>query len=162
MHRILSWTERTLPGADHAFEVHSRLLMKLHHSLAIISITLSGFFLVGCQSQIPTPTSTPISTPTASSAAVQTNSKLRASYEFTAFKDGQAALELIDSGAKIETKDFGTAGKFITSINGLPGNNEYYWAFYLNGGYAEAGVSQTRLKKGDVIRFVYEAVSPIK
>lgn len=93
---------------------------------------------------------------------VPASEKLKANYEFTATQSGQLAEDLIVAGAKIETKDFGNAGKFVTSINGLAGNNEYYWAFYLNGKYAEAGISQTKLSKGDVIKFVYEAVTTTK
>ncbi|GIK84319.1 MAG: hypothetical protein BroJett025_09410 [Patescibacteria group bacterium] len=80
-------------------------------------------------------------------------------FEFSATQSGQIALELIEANATIETQDFGDAGKFVTSINGLAGNSQNYWAFYLNGEYAEQGVSQTILEKGDTIKFVYEAIS---
>jgi len=85
--------------------------------------------------------------------------KLKADYEFTATQSGQIALELLKSGAEIESTDYGAAGQFVTGINGLKGNNEYYWAFYLNDAYAEQGASQTKLEKGDTIKFVYEAVT---
>ncbi len=80
-------------------------------------------------------------------------------YSFTAAEDEQLALDLIVSQATIETADYGTAGKFVTSINGLAGNNQNYWAFYVNGEYAQKGASQTILKKGDIIKFTYEAVT---
>ncbi len=80
-------------------------------------------------------------------------------FEFSATQSGQIALELLESSAVVETQDFGEAGKFITSINGLAGNNQNYWAFYLNDGYAEQGVSQTILEKGDSIKFIYEAIT---
>jgi hypothetical protein len=103
----------------------------------------------------PTPAATSSATPT--STALNPDKKL-AKYEFIATKDGQNALELIQSQLSVETKDYGEAGKFVTSINGLAGSSEYYWAFYVNGKYAETGASKTTLKKGDTIKFTYEAV----
>ncbi len=80
-------------------------------------------------------------------------------FEFSATQSGQVALELLEANVILETQDFGDAGKFVTSINGLAGNNQNYWAFYLNGKYAEQGVSQTILTEGDSIKFVYEAIT---
>lgn len=85
-------------------------------------------------------------------------------YSFTAAEDGQIALNLAQATSEgtslqIETIDYGTAGKFVSSINGLSGNNQNYWAFYVNGEYAQAGASQTILKKGDIITFTYEEVT---
>jgi len=87
--------------------------------------------------------------------------KLQASYIYIATESGQLALDLIQANAQVETQDYGDAGQFVTSINGLAGNNEYYWAFYVNNDYAQQGASQTVLQAGDVIRFVYEAVQQV-
>ncbi len=104
-------------------------------------------------------TSTPSETSLIESAPVEVDGKKKAEYEFVAAEDDQVALDLIMANAEVETTDYGDAGKFVTSINGLAGDNSYYWAFYLNGEYAEKGASQTILKKGDTIKFVYEAVT---
>lgn len=80
-------------------------------------------------------------------------------FEFTATLSGQIALELLEANATVETQEFGDAGKFVTSINGLVGNNQNYWAFYLNDEYAQQGASQTILEKGDRVKFVYEAIT---
>lgn len=69
----------------------------------------------------------------------------------------QTAFELLQSKAVIEFDEF-DAGVFVTSINGLKSDNAHYWAFYLNDEYAQRGVDQTTLKKGDVIKFVYEDI----
>jgi|GEM_PF-1647881 len=125
--------------------------------VAVLSIVLAG-----CK---PVETTQLSGADNLSPTAVASDSatgKLKANYEFVATESGLVALELLEDSAAIETKDFGTAGKFVTSINGLSGNNEYYWAFYLNSEYAEQGISQTTLNKGDVINFVYEAVSITK
>lgn len=81
------------------------------------------------------------------------------SFEFTATQSGQIALALLEANATVETQEFGDAGKFVTSINGLVGNNQNYWAFYLNDEYAQQGASQTILEEGDKIKFVYEAIT---
>ncbi len=80
-------------------------------------------------------------------------------YEFSATQSGQIALELLEANATVETQEFGDAGKFVTSINGLVGNNQNYWAFYLNDEYAQQGASQTILEEGDRVKFVYEAIT---
>jgi hypothetical protein len=87
------------------------------------------------------------------------NAKLQANYAFTAEEDGVTALDVLSSHTTVETKDYGNAGTFVTKINQLEGNSEYYWAFYVNDKYAEKGASQTILQKGDTIKFVYEAVT---
>lgn len=84
------------------------------------------------------------------------------SYELVATESGTLALDLIESALVVETQDFGDAGKFITSIEGVAADNEHYWAFYLNGEYAQQGISQTKLVKDDVITFVYEAITATK
>lgn len=48
---------------------------------------------------------------------------------------------------------------FVTSINGVAGDNEHYWAFYVNDEFAQQGVSQTVLEGGDVVKFVYEEIN---
>jgi hypothetical protein len=111
------------------------------------------------------PTASPIETgmtasPAATSATPSSTIEVSAEYEFTAEREGQVALDLLSSSVKVETKNYGEAGDFVTSINGLAGDSGHYWAFYVNDKYAEKGVSQTILKKGDRIKFVYEKVSP--
>lgn len=78
--------------------------------------------------------------------------------DLTAQIDGQTALELLETSAKIETEDYGLAGKFVTSINGVESDSKNFWAFYLNGEFAAAGASQTILEAGDTISFVYEEI----
>lgn len=79
-------------------------------------------------------------------------------YEFTATENDVIALDLLESMAMVETQEFADAGKFVVSINGLSGNDQNYWAFYLNNEYAKQGASQTVLQAGDTIKFVYEAI----
>lgn len=83
-----------------------------------------------------------------------------AEYTFTATADGQTAQVLLETGARVEYQDYGEAGKFVTSLDGLAADEGHYWAFYLNGQYSQTGVSQTILNKGDTITFTYEAIDP--
>lgn len=122
----------------------------------LLALTLSACQYIPSR---PAPSPTPLPSPLTETTSV---TKKKAVYELTAPISNQTALELLQADNQVETKDYGTAGQFVTSINGLAGSNEYYWAFYLNGAYAEKGASQTMLSKGDTIKFVYEAVTPTK
>ncbi len=135
-----------------------------------VLVVASSFLLSACTLTKKTADTTttiisteiPTVTPASETTTATESTKRKASYEFTATVSGQIALDLIQENATIETKDYGEAGKFVNSINGLEGNSNYYWAFYLNDKYAEQGASQTKLAKGDIIKFVYEAVTPTK
>ncbi len=126
------------------------------------AVVVASVVFTACSSLRPSTQSSPSPTPSTVITPSPEVSKKKTSYEFTASVSGQVALDLLQSNAQIETKDYGKAGKFVISINGLAGDNSAYWAFYLNGKYAEKGASQTILKKGDTIKFVYEAVAPTK
>lgn len=96
---------------------------------------------------------------TAIEEAIDSPETQQTEFEFTATMSGQIALELLEANVTIETQEFGDAGKFVTSINGLVGNNQNYWAFYLNDEYAQQGASQTILEEGDRVKFIYEAIT---
>lgn len=55
-------------------------------------------------------------------------------------------------------KDFKGLGKFIDEINTIKNSDtdKMYWVYYLNGQSATEGVSQYKLKAGDVIKWEYE------
>ncbi len=131
--------------------------------LILSAFVFTSMFVAACTKSPEALTPSPTPEPTASPASeLPTNTKKKAEYEFTATQSSQLAEKLITSSAQVETKDYGSAGKFVTSINGLEANEQYYWAFYLNGKYAEKGISQTTLAKGDTIKFVYEAITATK
>lgn len=128
--------------------------------LVVIFLAVAGFFAYQrVSSQTTSAPTAEVTTDTESTDAG--NAKLQTSYIYIATESGQLALDLIQANAEVETEDYGDAGQFVTSINGLAGNNEYYWAFYVNNEYAEQGASQTVLQEGDTIRFVYEAVQQV-
>lgn len=130
--------------------------MKTKKTTLIFFILAVGVYFYNQQSKVVVPTSEPEITPIATETAQpETNSQL----VLTATQNGQTALELLEAEAVIETKDYGEAGMFVTSINGLAGDNEHYWGFYINDEYAQQGVSQTILNNGDIVKFVYEEIS---
>lgn len=80
------------------------------------------------------------------------------SYSFEATTSGQTAFKLLINSideVKYTEYDFGT---FIESINGIAGDNENFWAFYLNGEKAQTGVDKTILKAGDTVQLIYEKI----
>lgn len=117
----------------------------------------AGLYLYNKQGSNLAPTPTTNASPTPEIYEfVQENTA--AQLVLTASQSGQTALELLEEKAEIETKDYGEAGMFITSINGVAGDNKHYWAFYVNDEFAQQGVSQTVLESNDVVKFIYEEI----
>lgn len=79
-------------------------------------------------------------------------------YQFVAETDGQTAADVLTSNAQVEFIDY-DFGQFVQAINGLAGNDEYYWSFSVNGVAANQSVDNTDLQAGDTIEFVYQSVS---
>lgn len=77
--------------------------------------------------------------------------------ELTAETDGQTAYELLKEDHEPEVKEY-DFGVYIEGIDGVKGNDQYYWAFYLDGEYADKGADQTVLKVGDKVEFRYEEI----
>ena len=53
-------------------------------------------------------------------------------------------------------KNYAGIGKFIEEINGVKGNSDRSWIYYVNGNQAQVGVSNYKLKPGDVVSWQYE------
>lgn len=53
-------------------------------------------------------------------------------------------------------KTYTGMGKFIDEINGVKGNGEKNWIYYVNGEKAKIGISVYKLKPGDVVSWKYE------
>jgi len=50
-------------------------------------------------------------------------------------------------------------GKLIEEINGLKNDGNKYWIYYVNGKEAQVGVSNYKIKAGDVVSWKYEGNS---
>ncbi len=53
-------------------------------------------------------------------------------------------------------KTYTGLGKFIEEINGIRGNGDKYWIYYVNGKKAWIGVSNYKIGPGDVVSWKYE------
>ncbi len=53
-------------------------------------------------------------------------------------------------------KNYAGMGKFIDSINGIKNNGNENWIYYVNGVEAQVGVSNYKIKVGDVVSWKYE------
>ena len=53
-------------------------------------------------------------------------------------------------------KNYTGMGKFIVSINGVKGDGERNWIYYVNGKEAQVGVSNYKIKSGDIVSWKYE------
>ncbi|MBI3888914.1 DUF4430 domain-containing protein [Candidatus Nomurabacteria bacterium] len=53
-------------------------------------------------------------------------------------------------------KEYTGMGKFIDSINEIKNNNSMSWIYYVNGVEASVGVSNYKIKIGDMVSWKYE------
>lgn len=53
-------------------------------------------------------------------------------------------------------KNYTGIGKFIDTINGIKGNNDKNWIYYVNNKKAQVGVSNYKITTGDVVSWKYE------
>ncbi len=87
----------------------------------------------------------------------QNSPKEVASITYESKVDGENAFELLKNVAIVEYKEY-DFGVFVESINGVKGDDEHFWSFYLNGEQAKAGADQTILQKGDKVEWRYEEI----
>jgi len=127
-------------------------------------LLLAPFLISGCSLPLnkqPTPSPTPVVEETQQPTpdpTLATNPSLEITV--TAQQAGLTVEAILDATGMVEYVDYGTAGKFVQSLNGVAANSEHYWAFYLNNEYSQTGVSDTLVKEGDTIKFAYETIDP--
>ena len=63
-----------------------------------------------------------------------------------------------ESDFSFNGREFPGLGYFVEEINGIKGNADKFWAYYVNDILASVGVSQYVLKTGDIINFKYEKI----
>lgn len=80
------------------------------------------------------------------------------SIELTATISNQTAYDLLISQHQVEITQY-DFGKFVKSIDGRAGNQEYFWSFYVNGQSATQAADQTVLSAGDRVEFRYEKIT---
>jgi hypothetical protein len=67
-------------------------------------------------------------------------------------------MEQLQNEGKINftEKNYAGMGKLIDGINGIKNNNSQSWIYYVNGKEAQVGVSNYKIKSGDVVSWKYE------
>lgn len=68
------------------------------------------------------------------------------------------ALDEREDDVTFEATDYGAAGYFINSINGVSGSADAFWKLYYNGTEAQTGASSIILNNNDKLEFKYEKV----
>jgi len=132
--------------------------MKRSSLFGLLTILFLGTTLSACNLQLKTTDTPEANQPTPNVAQLAPSDAQPTTIEITAWEDGQTALALLDSVATVQKQEYGF-GVFVEGVNGLLGDQNNYWAFYVNDEYAQQGADQTILQTGDVVRFVYEPVS---
>ena len=87
-------------------------------------------------------------------SATTTNGVVTA-YVLTAKEDGATAFDLLRSNHQVEFDQY-DFGVFVTAINGQQANQDYYWAVYVNGEYAQVASDQLELQAGDQVEWRWE------
>ncbi len=75
----------------------------------------------------------------------------------TASEDNTKAWDLLINNHQIIYQEY-DFGIFLEGIDGLKGNQQYFWAIYVNGEKSEVGIADIVLNQGDIIEFKYEAI----
>lgn len=76
----------------------------------------------------------------------------------TVFADANSnAFEAMRANLKVDYKD-SAMGPFITGINNIKSDSGHYWALYVNGEYAQKGISLYTLKKDTNISWKLEKI----
>lgn len=75
-----------------------------------------------------------------------------------ATQSGVTAFELLTANSQVDY-DRSSLGVFIKSIDGVTGDNNHYWAIYVNDQYATSSADTTILSEGDRVEFRYEEIN---
>ncbi|MFV0485523.1 MAG: DUF4430 domain-containing protein [Candidatus Saccharimonadales bacterium] len=67
--------------------------------------------------------------------------------------EGETALATLEKLCDV-TKTSSDLGEYVTGIEDKDAGDEYYWAFYVNDGYASEGAGTYKAEKGDEIKWV--------
>lgn len=87
---------------------------------------------------------------------VQGSNLNRPSYQV---KENTTALALLKTSHQVETKDYGSLGEMVVSIDGVAARVDQFWAFYVNGKLANVGAGSYILKNNDKIEWKLNSVN---
>ncbi len=75
----------------------------------------------------------------------------------TALENDTSAWDLLVANHEVLYQEY-DFGVFVEAIDDLKGNQDNFWAIYVNGESALEGVQDIVLNEGDIIEFKYEAI----
>lgn len=128
---------------------------KLLAALCVCLVLVGGYITYAVLKQQNESTSRPQSSAQTTKSISYKNGDKVISYEG---QNGKTALEVLESVADIETQD-SSVGKMVTSINGIKAETgKTYWAFYVDGAYANEGAGTFVTKDGQNIQWKLEAI----
>ena len=70
-------------------------------------------------------------------------------------QDGETAFELLDATHEVESQP-SDAVVFVTKIDGVGGDPDTFWLYYVNGESAMVAADQYETKDGDTVEWRYE------
>lgn len=74
--------------------------------------------------------------------------------------DKKYLIEVLEEKKDLEVKtEDSQYGKYITSIKGIEQGDNYYWSYYIDGQYAEVGVSSCEIENGKNYDFKIESMN---
>lgn len=74
-------------------------------------------------------------------------------------KENTTALALLKTSHQVETKDYGSLGEMVVSIDGVAARVDQFWAFYVNGKLSNVGAGSYILKNNDKIEWKLNSVN---
>ena len=77
-------------------------------------------------------------------------------------ENGTTAFGLLNANAKVEYKVYPALGIFITTINGVKSDNEWYWIIFNNGKTIPVAADKFVLKDKDAVSYVYTSANESK
>lgn len=137
--------------------------------LSLVLIAAMALICTGCGNENTTPTEAPATT-AVSASEVQVMGEGSKVFDFSVFdyEGKETAFEihtdketvgeaLLDLG--LIAGDDGEFGLYVKTVNGIKADYDTdgkYWAFYVDGEYAAAGVDQTNIEEGKAYSFKVE------
>lgn len=74
--------------------------------------------------------------------------------------DKQYLIEVLEENKELDIKaEDSQYGKYIKSIKGIEQGDNYYWSYYIDGQYAEVGVSSCEIEHGKTYDFKIESMN---
>ena len=81
-------------------------------------------------------------------------------YKESVNTDKKYLIEVLEENKDLEVKtEDSQYGKYITSIKGIEQGDNYYWSYYIDGAYAEVGVSSCEIEEGKSYDFKIESMN---